>query len=422
MMIFEHLSAVEATLGAGLVTTLIVIGVYAVHVLSFVSARPNEWLLVMRNGKCVCSGVGASFYTRLGDQLVKFPSNINRFKFSAAQITKEKQGIEVEGVLIWSVFRESDGPLRAYKFLGNDLTADVPTNANETLREMSNSIVRHRIANSTIENILTKRDDIRNEIRTEMQGIVNGWGVWLESVEITDVRILSSTLFENLQTEFREEQRQKAEVIKMNTDRELEGKHIAMQVTRDAEAVQNRSKQQVFEATEALKVQQEKQKLQQAVAAVDRERVESDVLLKKHRQTAENELVLQAEQMAQDAKLRKIERETQSALQERELEATRQQSALIKVQKECECRNVEEEQQRNAEKLRGELQNELIKGLDYDRAALNTAKEIYSHLSVKELRMVNMTQDGGGGEGGDGVMNMVQRLVASCNTTARELA
>jgi len=37
--------------------------------------------------------------------------------------------------------------------------------------------------------------------------VVNGWGIWLESVEITDVQILSKTLFSNLQVKFREENR-----------------------------------------------------------------------------------------------------------------------------------------------------------------------------------------------------------------------
>ena len=63
---------------------------------------------------------------------------------------------------------------------------------------MSNSIIRHRIANSSIEDILTKREEIRNEMKNEMNKVVNGWGVWLESVEITDVKILSNNLFKNL--------------------------------------------------------------------------------------------------------------------------------------------------------------------------------------------------------------------------------
>lgn len=63
---------------------------------------------------------------------------------------------------------------------------------------MSNSIVRHRIANSTIEEILTKREEIRQEMKNEMNKILNGWGIWLESIEITEIKILSKTLFENM--------------------------------------------------------------------------------------------------------------------------------------------------------------------------------------------------------------------------------
>ena len=60
---------------------------------------------------------------------------------------------------------------------------------------MSNAIVRNRIANSTINDILKNREKVRDEIQKEMNSVINGWGVWLESVEITDVRVLSSSLF-----------------------------------------------------------------------------------------------------------------------------------------------------------------------------------------------------------------------------------
>jgi len=63
---------------------------------------------------------------------------------------------------------------------------------------MANSIIRHKIANSTIEDILTKREEIRQEMKSDMNSILNGWGVWLESVEITDVKISSRKLFENM--------------------------------------------------------------------------------------------------------------------------------------------------------------------------------------------------------------------------------
>lgn len=51
-----------------------------------------------------------------------------------------------------------------------------------------------------------------------MGSMVKGWGVWLETVEITDVKILSGSLFRNLQTEFRETNRKEASVTKLEAD------------------------------------------------------------------------------------------------------------------------------------------------------------------------------------------------------------
>lgn len=35
-------------------------------------------------------------------------------------------------------------------------------------------------------------------MRKELNNMLNGWGVWVESVEITEVKISSNTLFENM--------------------------------------------------------------------------------------------------------------------------------------------------------------------------------------------------------------------------------
>jgi hypothetical protein len=46
---------------------------------------------------------------------------------------------------------------------------------------------------------------LRKAVRTEIGKVVNGWGVWLETVEITDVKISSGSLFKNMQGTFRED-------------------------------------------------------------------------------------------------------------------------------------------------------------------------------------------------------------------------
>ena len=68
---------------------------------------------------------------------------------------------------------------------------------------MSCAIVRNTISNAEINEVLGNRKMLRDAIRKEMQDVVQGWGVWLETVEITDVLISSSTLFKDMQTGFR---------------------------------------------------------------------------------------------------------------------------------------------------------------------------------------------------------------------------
>ena len=40
------------------------------------------------------------------------------------------QGLEVSGVIIWTIYRQGDGPFKAYKYLGDDLRQKVPAYAN----------------------------------------------------------------------------------------------------------------------------------------------------------------------------------------------------------------------------------------------------------------------------------------------------
>jgi len=110
------------------------------------------------------------------------------------------QGVEVGGILIWSVYREEDGPFRCYKSFGDDLkmVSTGPKVANQKLENMVVSIIRDRIANMTINDILKNRQKLRNGVKDEMQKVITGWGIWLETCEVVDVKIASKSLFTNL--------------------------------------------------------------------------------------------------------------------------------------------------------------------------------------------------------------------------------
>lgn len=82
---------------------------------------------------------------------------------------------------------------------------------------MAVSIIRDRIANLSMNDVLKNRSKLRNGVKEEMEKILTGWGVWLETCEILDVYVASKSLFTNLQTEFREKTRQTATKISATT-------------------------------------------------------------------------------------------------------------------------------------------------------------------------------------------------------------
>lgn len=401
----------------GFVLFLVVVALAAVAAwvvwFRLVTSEPNEWMLVLRDGVVVRSGIGITHIARWGDQIARFPSKLNKVNFAAEQVTREMQGVGVKGVLIWTIFREGDGPYKAYRSMGEDLRRQEPTDANDKLREMSNAIVRHRIANSSVADILTKRDVVRNEIRTEMNKLVNGWGVWLETVEITDVQILSNTLFTNLQTPFREDLRAKAEVIKMNTDQELaarRGETAARSATLEADASAERD---IFRASQALRVSTEAAKLFERDAELKRKRLALDFEAKAHA-------------AALDEKLREAAAAAAHAEQQESLDSQialeRRNQAFVAAEAETKARRLGLQLRRQellaAHELRTaeawlELENKLHANADFRFAALEACEEVYRRLPVKEIRQFNY-----GAQAGDA--GVLARLVSGLSAVTQE--
>jgi len=225
----------------------------------WIVARPNEWLLVIHQGKMVKAGIGLLTFRGWGQQVVRFPSSIQRLQFRAQQVTKEMQGIEVSGFVNWVVYREDQGPWKAYQNL-EDLESGESQQANDNIARLAESIIRHRVANSTIQEVITKREELRNKIRQSMQDVVKGWGVWLETVEITDVVILSQNLFDDLQMPFRQETHKQAEKIRMNTAREIEQQRITQETELAQENADAETYRAVYLAGKRLEQEQEEEK------------------------------------------------------------------------------------------------------------------------------------------------------------------
>lgn len=114
--------------------------------------------------------------------------------------------------------------MKAFKNLGDDLISDEPRTANSLITSIVSAIVRNHIANSTIDEIIKNRDTIRKLILDALMPLTKGWGIWLETVEITDVQILSYQLKRDLQCVFREDQNLAATNNRIEVDHEIKGK------------------------------------------------------------------------------------------------------------------------------------------------------------------------------------------------------
>lgn len=133
---------------------------------------------------------------------------------------------------IWSINRNDQGPMKAYRFLGSDLKNSVPHTANSMVSSMCSSVIRNQIANDTIENIIQNRDRFRQQAMDNLRKLMDEWGIWIETIEVIDVKIMSASLFKDMQCEYRDDQYQLAQIQMINNNdsiarKKLEIKEIA---------------------------------------------------------------------------------------------------------------------------------------------------------------------------------------------------
>ena len=112
------------------------------------------------------------------------------------------------------MYRLEDGPFRCYKYMEGN-------NANDSIKAMCESVLRSLIANSTLDDVLRNRSYLRDEIKSQLKEQFREWGVWLETIEITEVTISSTRLFNDLQAEFRQTTHLKAEQIELLSKEKL---------------------------------------------------------------------------------------------------------------------------------------------------------------------------------------------------------
>jgi flotillin len=194
-----------------------------------ISARPSEYLIHMRAGKVrtASSGQGASCFKLPSDSVAVVPTTVQKLRFSAAQVTREKVGVEVTGLAVYRIAE----PLIAFRMLNFSFPERAQEKLEEMLVEMFAGASRRLVANLTVEECLIRRKEgIAAELMREIAPVVSGhgrvddetdagWGVVLDTIEIQDVRVLSPAVFSNMQAPFRQQQELSAREAALTTER-----------------------------------------------------------------------------------------------------------------------------------------------------------------------------------------------------------
>jgi regulator of protease activity HflC (stomatin/prohibitin superfamily) len=132
-------------------------------------------------------------------------------RFVADQVTSEKVGVQVTGIAVYRIAE----PQLAFRVLNFSYPERAQEKLERTMTEMLMGATRRLVANLSVEECLQKRkaalaDELVSEIAPVVGGTgrpddhtERGWGVVLDTVEIQEVRILSSAVFAAMQEPFR---------------------------------------------------------------------------------------------------------------------------------------------------------------------------------------------------------------------------
>ncbi len=229
--------------------------VYAFIRRRYVTVSPSEYVIhTGRGGKVLHKGLGQSFFCGPFDTYMVFPSTIQRVQFEASQITRENQGIRVQGFVVWKIA----DPELAYKSLDLSQSQTPLAVTNDHLKEIAESVVRHSVSNMTIEETLRKRETMIAGLKEQLVQVVQDWGISVETIEIRDVYIESETLFENMQAPHRQKVRLEAETVTLETDEQIANEKLGSEESIARQRAETQTRTEIFESEKAQEAQRKK--------------------------------------------------------------------------------------------------------------------------------------------------------------------
>lgn len=211
---------------------------------------PNVYVVHTRAGRRepVTVGLGESFrFNPLTDAYLIVPAAMQTIGVVANCISKEKQGINILAYVQWQI----DDFAVAYRKLDFSDNRDPLGIVNAQLREQAEAAIKDKISTMSVEEVLTDKAPIIEELTTRLRAVAEGrgqngagsdkgLGIKIVTVQIREALVSSRRLWEDLQAPFRYEKEKMARISYLTSQDEIKEKELATRQateTREAETM-----------------------------------------------------------------------------------------------------------------------------------------------------------------------------------------
>lgn len=247
---------------------------------------PNVYVVHTRLNRKepVTLGLGVSFrYNSQKDAYIVIPAAMQTIGVVANCISKEKQGVNVLAYVQWQI---ADFSI-AYKKLDFTNTKDPLGIVNAQLREQAEAAIKDKVATMSVEEVLTDKAPVISELTSRLRNVAEGQeglGIKIITVQIREAVVSSSSLWNDLQSPFRNEQKKKARISQLEMENEIHTKELEtrkLKENREADTnleIEQKKQQKLTEVIdlklkEELKRFEEEQKSKQTKQSLEEETI-----------------------------------------------------------------------------------------------------------------------------------------------------
>jgi hypothetical protein len=359
----------------------------------FETALPNEYLVEIGKDKINPTLGGRRF--GLFKKFIRVPANVQTLHFTTDNANVHYQGIGVEGFATWRI--DPEDPAKAIQTLDFFDAQDPMAKTNEELKTICIEAVRHTLANMSIDEALRQKEEIAQKLHSQLRVVEDKWGIIFDQVGIEKVRIMSNSLFEELQSQYRNELRLSSEKTRIETDKQISSKETAMQEVVQLEKISSEKKinhKNVENRSELKNIQlDEDRKISEKERSISEEQYRQDMAFKLEQEKKNNELDALGQKLKIDLQATEIE--------------------MLETQKKIELLNAEIELKKLEVQERQRALNQSYTPEALNAQLINELPQIFSQIKIDKYTVL----DANGEDGVNPITRMITELMTALQTT-----